>query len=170
MSSLLRIFFDLCRFRSAPQDLPYSKFLMALCVACYFLVGFAIALAEQPLGQSIITASADAGLMVGLAYLGLWVRDFMPRVTQTITALAGTGTLFELIGWPLVTFLQTLEEGETSSLSLLLLGLVIWNIAVIGNILKHALEIPMWIGTGIALLYIYTSIRVMSVLYVAGSA
>ena len=168
MFSLLRIFIDLCRFRSAPQDLPYSKFLMSLCVGCYFIVGFIVAVADQPFGQSIIITSADTGLLVGLAYLGLWVRDSIPRATQTITALAGTGALFELVGWPLVTYLQNLQEGETSGLALLLPGLVIWNIAVIGNILKHALEIPMWIGTGIALLYIYTAIRVMSVLYVAG--
>lgn len=168
MFALLRLFVDLCRFRSAPQNLPFSRFLMGLCIGCYFAVGFAISLAEQSFGRAIISASVDTGLMVGLAYLGLWVRDFIPRATQTITALAGTGTLFELIGWPLVTFLQTLEEGETSILSLLLLGLVIWNITVIGHILRHALELPMWIGTGIALLYIYTSIRVMQVLFIAG--
>lgn len=168
MLALLKIFVDLCRFRAAPQDLPYSQFLMALCLGCYFIVGFAISLAEQAFGQAIIIAAADTGLMVGLAYLGLWVRDSIPRAIQTVTALAGTGTLFELVGWPLVTFLQTLEEGEASSISLLLLGLVIWNIVVIGNILRHALSLPMWIGTAIALLYIYTSLRVMSVLYVAG--
>ncbi len=168
MLALLRVFIDLCRFRSAPQELPYSQFLVGICVGCYFMVGFAISLSEQAFGQAIIIATADTGLMVGLAYLGLWVRDSIPRATQTITALAGTGTLFELVGWPLVTFLQTLEEGEASSISLLLLGLVIWNIAVIGNILRHAMDLPMWIGTSIALLYIYTSLRVMSVLYVAG--
>lgn len=168
MLSLLIMFVDLCRFRAAPQDLPYSQFLMALCLGCYFMVGLAISLDEQVFGQAIIIAAADTGLMVGLAYLGLWVRDSIPRSTQTVTALAGTGTLFQLVGWPLVTFLQTLEEGETSTLSLVLLGIVIWNIAVIGNILRHALDLPMWIGTGIALLYVYTQLRVMSVLYVAG--
>ncbi|WP_455218080.1 hypothetical protein [Kaarinaea lacus] len=168
MPVLLKLFVDLCRFRAAPQDLPYSQFFMALCIACYTVVGFAISLSEQPFGQSIIIAAADTSLMVGLAYLGLWARDSLPRATQTVTALAGTGTLFELIGWPLVTYLQSLGEGETSLLSLLLLGIVIWNIVVIGHILRHALELPMWVASGIALLYIYTSIRVMSVLYVAG--
>jgi hypothetical protein len=141
---------------------------MTLCVGSYFIAGFAVAIDDQAFGQSIIIASVDTSLLVALAYLGLWARDSIPRATQTITALAGTGTLFELLGWPLVTYLQTLQEGETSGLALLLPVLVIWNIAVIGNILKHALEIPMWIGTGIALLYIYTAIRVMSVLYIAG--
>ena len=165
MFALLKLFVDLCRFRAAPQDLPYSHFLMVLCIVCYFAVGFAISLSEQSLGLAVVTAGADTGLMIGLAFLGLWIRDTIPRAVQTITALAGTGTLFELVGWPLVTFLQQLEEGEASILSLLLLGLVIWNISVIGNILRHALNIPMWVGTGVALLYIYTSLRVMSVVF-----
>lgn len=168
MLAILKMFVDLCRFRSAPQDLPYSRFLMVLSVSIYFIVGLTISLAEQQFGLSVITASVDTGLLVGLAYLGLWVRDSIPRAIQTVTALAGTGTLFELAGWPLVSFLQSLEEGQASGLSLLLLVLIIWNITVIGHILKHALELPMWIATGIALLYIYTSLRVMSVLYVAG--
>lgn len=168
MLILLKMFVDLCRFRAEPQNLPYSRFLMLLCMSCYFLLGFAVSIQEQGFSLAILSAGADTGLMVGLAYLGLWIRDSIPRATQTITALTGTGALFELVGWPLVTFLQQLEEGEASSISLLLLVLVIWNITVIGNILRHALEVPMWVGTGIALLYIYTSLRVMAALYVAG--
>jgi hypothetical protein len=168
MFALLTRFVDLCRLRSTPQDLPHSQFLMLFCIGGYFLLGFAVSIQEQGFGLAILTASADTGLMVGLAYLGLWVRDSLPRAVQTITALTGTGALFELVAWPVVTFLQQLKEGESSSLSLLLLALVIWNITVIGNILRHALEVPMWVGTSIALLYIYTSLRVMAVLYVAG--
>lgn len=168
MLALLKMFIDLCRLRAEPQDLPFSQFLMVFCIGCYFLLGFSVSIQQQGFGLAILTAGADTALMIGLAYLGLWVRDSIPRAVQTITALTGTGALFELVGWPLVTFLQQLNEGESSNLSLVLLALVIWNITVIGNILRHALEVPMWVGTGIALLYIYTSLRVMSVLYVAG--
>jgi hypothetical protein len=103
--------------------------------------------------------------MVGLTYLGLQIRGSSARAVQTITALTGTGALFELVGWPMVIFLQQLEEGQSSSLSLVLFALVIWNIMVIGNILRHALNVPMWVGTSIALLYIYITLRVMAVLY-----
>ena len=168
MFALLKMFVDLCRLQAKPQELPHSQFLMLFCIGCYFLLGFAVSIQEQEFGLSILSAGADTGLMIGLAYLGLWVRGSIPRAVQTITALTGTGALFELVGWPLISFLQQLNEGETSNLSLVLLALVIWNITVIGNILRHALEVPMWVGTGIALLYIYTSLRVMAVLYVAG--
>lgn len=169
MFALLKMFIDLCRLRAEPQNLPYSNFLMLFCIGCYFLLGFAVSIQGQGFGLAVVSAGADTGLIIGLAYLGLWIRDSIPRAVQTITALTGTGALFELLGWPLVTFLQQLEKGETSNLSLLLLALVIWNITVIGNILRHSLEVPMWVGTGIALLYIYTSLRVMAALYVAGN-
>ena len=165
MLALLKIFVDLCRLRAEPQALPYSPFFMLICTGCYFLLGFAVSVQEQGFGLAILSAGADTGLMVGLACLGLWIRDSIPRAVQTITALTGTGALFELVGWPLVTFLQQLDEGETSNLSLLLLALVIWNIMVIGNILRHAFNVPMWVGISIALLYIYITLRVMAVLY-----
>ena len=169
MFALLKMFADLCLLRAEPQNLPYSRFLMLFCISCYFLLGFVVSIQEQNLVMAVVSAGADTGLIIGLPYLGLWIRDSIPRAVQTITALTGTGALFEMVGWPLVTFLQQLEKGETSNLSLVLLALVIWNITVIGNILRHSLEVPMWVGTGIALLYIYTSIRVMAALYVAGS-
>ena len=165
MFALLTMFVDLCRMRAKPQDLPHSQFLMLFCIGCYFLLGLATSILEQGFGLAILAAGADAGLMVGLTYLGLLMRGTSARAVQTITALTGTGALFEFIGWPMIIFLQQLEEGQSSSLSLVLFALVIWNIMVIGNILRHALNVPMWVGTSIALLYIYVTLRVMAVLY-----
>lgn len=162
-------FLDLCRLRAGPQDLPYSPFLMLLGTAIYALVGLGVSLLDQRMGLAIISTTVDTLLLLALTWLGLWVRDYRPRTVQTITALTGTGVLFGLMGWPLIAWLQQIGEDTPSSLSLLLLALIIWNIAVIGNILRHALELPMWLGTGVALLYVYTSLRVMSVLHLAGT-
>ena len=169
MTALLQLFINLCRLRSTPQDLPTSHFLMMLTAAGYFLVGLAVSLLEQSLGLAILSAAVDTLMLAALAWLSLWIIGKTPRFTQTYTALAGTGVLFGLVGWPLITFLQGLPEGQGSSLSLLLLGLVIWNIMVIGHILRHALGIMMWAASSVALFYMYLSIRVMSALYIAGT-
>lgn len=169
MNALLMVFINLCRLRVGPQDLPYSRFLMTLCVGCYALVGLGVSLLDQTLGLALLSTVVDTGLLLALAWLGLWVRNNTTRARQTITALTGTGILFGLIGWPLIAWLQQIDENTPTSLSLLLLALIIWNITVIGNILRHALELPMWLGTGVALLYVYTSLRVMAVLHIAGS-
>jgi hypothetical protein len=169
MLALLKLYRDICLLRAAPQDLPFSHFLMLLCILCYALVGLGVSLLDQGLGLSLLSAGVDTALMIGLAYLGLWIRDRGARAVQTITALTGTGAFFGLLGWPLIASLQQVADNTPSSLSLLLLALIVWNITVIGHILRHALDIPLWVGTGVALLYIYTSIRVMSVLHIAGT-
>ncbi len=170
MVALLKIFIDMCLLRAAPQDLPCSHFLLILSVAVYFLVGLGISLADQDMGLALLSAGVDTGLMIGLAYLGLWIRDFGARFMQTVTALCGTGVLFELLSWPLVVTLQQLGENASGALPVLLVALFIWIIAVIGNILRHALELSLWAGIGISLLYVYTSMRVMVALHIAGAS
>jgi hypothetical protein len=170
MNALVFLIINIMRLKAAPQDLPCSRFLMMLCIGSYLLMGLVISLLDQPFGLALLSAGIDTVLLIGLAYLALWIRNYKDRTIQTVTAFAATGTLFEFIGWPLVAYLQQTSADNPSSLSLLLLLLIVWNISVIGHILRHAVDVPMWIGTGIALLYIYTSIRVMVALQIAGTA
>jgi len=170
MKTLIILIINIMRLRAAPQDLPHSRFLMLLCVGAYLLMGLVISLMNQSFGLALLSASIDTALLIGLAYLALWIRNYQGRTMQTVTAFAATGTLFEFIGWPLVAYLQQTSADNPSNLSVLLLVLIVWNIAVIGHILRHAVDVPMWVGTGVALLYIYTSIRVMVALQIAGAA
>jgi hypothetical protein len=168
MTALISLFFNIMRLKAAPQDLPCSRFLMSLCIGSYLLVGLGVSLLDQGLGLALVSALVDTALLIGLAYLALWIRNYQARFVQTVTAFTGTGTLFELMGWPLVAWLQQNSSSGASSLSLLLLLLIIWNIVVIGHILRHAVEIPMWVSSGVAVMYVYTSIRVMVALQIAG--
>jgi hypothetical protein len=170
MTALFTLIFNIMRLKAAPQDLPSSYFLMLFCSAAYLLLGLFIALLDQTFGLALLSAGVDTVLLIALAGLALWVRSYQGRTIQTITALTATGTLFELMGWPLVAYLQTTSATDPSQLSLLLLLLIVWNIAVIGHILRHAVDVSIWIGTGIALMYIYTSIRVMVALQIAGTS
>jgi multisubunit Na+/H+ antiporter MnhC subunit len=170
MTALINLIFNIMRLRAAPQDLPHSRFLMLFCIGVYLFMGLVIAMLDQGFGLALLSAGVDTLLLIGLAYLALWIRGYKGRTLQTVTAFAATGTVFEFIGWPLVAYLQSISNGGPSSLSILLLLLIVWNISVIGHILRHAVDVPMWVGSGVALLYIYTSIRVMVALQIAGSA
>jgi len=170
MNALIALIFNIMRLRAAPQDLPHSRFLMLLSISGYLLMGIVIASLDQTFGLALLSAGIDTVLLTGLAWLALWIRGFQGRFIQTVTAFAATGTLFEFAGWPLTVYLHHASADNSGSLSILLLALIIWNISVIGHILRHAVDVPMWVGTGIALLYIYTSIRVMIALQIAGAA
>ncbi len=170
MIALLNIFIDLCRLKARPQDLPCSQFLMMLTIAIYLIVGLGVSLTEQSPGLALFSSIVDTGLMLGLAYFGLWIKNAKARFIQTATALCGTGVILGLISWLLSGLLQQANDASSSGLGLLLIALFIWIVTVIGNILRHALEIPLWLGTGIALLYIYISLQVMMTLQIASGS
>jgi hypothetical protein len=169
MFAIIRLYFDICRLRTSPAEVPASALLAVLTVTAYALLGLLIATLEQRLAYALLTTLIDVVMLLALAYLALWVRDLRPRAVQTITALAGTGTLFSLLGLPLMLWLQRAGDNPSALASVLLIVLIIWNIAVIGHILRHALALPTWAGMGIAVLYVYTSLRVMSALFAAGA-
>jgi len=78
--------------------------------------------------------------------------------------------VFGLVSLLLFVVFPGLRVTEPSLLSsILILALVIWNIAVMGHILKSSLDLPLWAGIGIAVLYVYTSLRVTGAIYVAHS-
>lgn len=169
MIKLITLFIDICRFRANPQDLPSSYILKYATILTYVGVGLAIALLNQPLAQALISVLVDLAMVLGLAYAGLWVRDFKGRTTQTITALTGTGTLIGLVQLPLMAWLYSLDENSISVASLLLLVLMVWVVLIIGHIMRHALSLPYWAGIGIAIGYVFIAMRVMSALFIAGS-
>ena len=169
MLSIFNIFIEICRFRAGPQDIPHSRFLLVWSVIAYFLIGLAASPVEQFVPKTI-SAVADTSMLIGFAFAGLWVRNLSNRGIQTVTALAGTGVVFGLISLLLLLIFPDLRMSEPSVFSsILILTLVIWNIAVMGHILKSSLDLPLWAGIGIAVLFVYTTLRVTGAIYVAHS-
>ena len=167
MQPLLKIFVDICLFRAKPEQLPYSFFLMMLCIITYVATGMAVSLINQSLGKAILIVVVDTAMMLSFIFVGLWIRNFLNRAIKTITAIAGTGTLFTIVGLPLMMALNNQPKDQTSIASLLVLIVVIWNVGVLGHILRNALSMPSWVGVTIALMYFYVSINVLSVLSLA---
>lgn len=150
MNRLLRLLLQLCLFRLAPQDLPYSPRLAQGLV----LLGAGLSLLFVRLrdtddgGPGRITLSLL--LLLGLPWLLLRLRQRLPRYTQTLTAFAGTGVLFMLVLLPLVQPLARLPPPAPGSIPtashvmvwLLSMGLLAWKIAINAHIWRHALDWP----------------------------
>jgi hypothetical protein len=165
---LLKIFIDICLFRANAEQLPYSFFLMMLCIITYIIAGMALSLINLSLNKAILIVGVDVAMMLSFIYTGLWIRSFFNRAIKTITAIAGTGTLFTVISLPLAMILTNQPKDQASIFSVIYYLLVaIWNVGVLGHILRGALSMPLWVGITIALMYFYVNINVLRVLSLA---
>lgn len=169
MIQLYKLLFEICRFQAKPQDLPSSYVFKYLTIASYAAVALGLAMLSQRMAFALLSVFVETAMLVGLGYAGLWVRNLTGRSTQTITALAGTGTIIGVVGFPILAWVQ--NSGNTLSIlaTAMLLLVNVWNVVVIGHILRHALSLQFWVSIGIAMFYVFTTIRVMSVLYIVGS-
>ncbi len=167
-----KLFVDLCLLRANPQDLPHSSSLALLTLVTYTLLSYLLALSSTTPGTALLAALVDVGMLVGLAYAGLWILDLKNRLIKLVTALAGSGTVWQLVALPVMSLLiDGADKASDTALAalgyMLLLALVAWAIFIIGHILRHALNMKFFFALGVALLYVYTSMRVGSALFVA---
>lgn len=170
MLLIFRLYLDICLLRANAEDVPASRLLMLATVAVYILLTLSITLIENAFTKAVSTVLVGLFMMVGFALAGLWVRSFMNRAIQTITAMAGTGIVFNLIALPLILLASSFPAEQLMFPWYLILLLLFWNITVIGHIFKSALSVPFWAGVGISLVYVFLYLRVIRVLLAAGSS
>jgi len=170
MHLLIKQFFAICLFRSGPQDLPTSKFLLLLSLLAYTLVGLLLALNKATLPESLAMVSVDLALLTGLSWLLLWIRVLGHRYTQTLTALAGCGAILALCAWPLLLWQQASGNDSVIMLAALLMWLwFFWQIMVFSHIISQALSVPLFIGTFLALVYMFISYSIAQTLFPQGT-
>jgi hypothetical protein len=167
VQQLLKIFLNICLFRAKPEQIPFSPFLMLLAIISYILADMWVSLVHQSVSKAILVVTVETAMLLGFTYAGLWIRDFPNRLVKTVTAVAGTSAIFTLGRYPWMTLLQSQPKGHISIASLFIMALMIWNVAVLGHILRSALNLPSWAGAGIAVLYFIFYIKVLTLLSIA---
>lgn len=141
--------------RRAPQDLPASASLFLIVITLSVIVG-AIGVSDVIPGFAALAASMlDAVIIMILLRLVLMIKSFSERFLQTATALFGSSTILGLIALPLQLIVGdgSSEQAIAPMLSLAYLVLLVWVQIVIGHILRHALNVPLMLGVGLALTY-----------------
>ena len=170
MTKLVQIFWEICLLRAGPQALPTSYSLLGLTLVLYSAVAVLVAHAVlASLSMAILAAAVDTTLLMALSRAVLWARMLSNRWPQTLSALAGTGSFFELILWPINLWQQHLGTVEpTLGLPLILvLSVLVWNVAVMGHVLRHSLSTSLFNGTLLAVVYIYVTISVFRSLFIS---
>jgi len=132
------------------------------------LVSWMVSLLTLSPLTALLSAMVDTGVLMGLAMLVLWVRELGVRYTQTATALLGTGALLMALALPFLILQMKLGEDHNFLPSIIVLALMIWNLNVVGHILRHALDTRFFVGLLLSIVYLYVSISVFRAFF--GSA
>ena len=166
MIQLIKMFWGICAVKAAPQDLPASSFLLGLALLAYLVTGTVVAAFQWPLSQAILAAFLDTVFLTVLSRVLLWARMLSGRFVQTLTALAGCGAVMTVIALPLVmwqSFVGVTDANAPTLPSWLLMIWMIWNVVVVGHILRHALSTVLPLGIGLAAVYAYISFQLMRI-------
>lgn len=161
MKQLLGFWFDLCRLRATPQQLPVSRWLLVFSLCCYLLLSLLATTLSNGFSDGVLIALLDLVLLCAFVALLLYLVNKPQRIMQTLSALTGAGTV---LGIPALLLAIVSASGggpDAEALSVLWLLLLFWNLLVTAHIMRHALSSSLAIGIGVALLYILISTQFM---------
>ena len=167
LSTLLKAFFDICLLRKGPQDLPKSSILLSLCLILYTVLDVLLTVQTRPFTDALLVSLVDVGFLLVVTFLILSQHQHLDRMRQTITALFGTGLILGIFIFPLVYGgVQNQYESWLQQIIVLsFLIMVIWNVVVLAHIVRHAISTSMGIGIMIAILYIWMSSLLITMLF-----
>ena len=164
ITTLFREFLNICLLKRAPQDLPASQGLFLITLVASFTGSMLVASSGMAWPAAAQSAVLETLFMLAAIYAMLVIYGRPARWLQTVTAIAGTNTVLVVISLPLLMWLLTLREQQMDATvpSLLFLGLVFWNLLVLGHIFRHALSTYLPVGVMTALGYYLLSIMLVN--------
>lgn len=163
MFELIKLYFDMCLLRKAPQDVPYSLLVFWLSLALYGMAGFLLLYMSLGWLKSIIQLMVEIILILGFTGGMLTVSGRLGRFFQTASAMLGTDAVISFLGLPVI---ASMMLGSMSALPYYIsIGLMIWHLFITGHIFRHALDKSYGFGLGLAFLYIFVSFQLMVLLF-----
>lgn len=84
-------------------------------------------------------------VLLSFSYTILSVRGLKSRFVQAISALFGTGVIFNLMAWPLTGLIGIEGPSDTmvALIALLMLSMLSWELLVTAHIYRNALNLQM---------------------------
>jgi hypothetical protein len=159
--TLIRAFGSMCLLRLRPQDIPASPVLLAVTLVSYLGANVAVSLLDTALVEALVLVVLGTLLGIVLTVAALYLRRHAERITQTLTALLGTGVVMSVPAYALRRWFSLLQAQDLrSELAVHLWILVfIWNLLIMAHILRHALSTRFVFGFFIAVGYVFVLFR-----------
>ncbi len=163
MYDIIKLIFDICLFKKGPQDLPYSVGLLRLLLVAYIGVRVLMLSIHFDWLNVLLQIIVEIVLVFGFFWIMLYLARKLGRFNQVISAVLGTDTLISFFALPGMAAMETGQVGLM--VFLVMLGLIGWNWAVTGHIIRNALEQSLSFSLGLAFLYLLGSYQVMAILF-----
>jgi predicted signal transduction protein with EAL and GGDEF domain len=164
---IIRPFFEICLLRLRPQDLPESTPLLGLVLIGHTFSAVLLSTVALPFWEALLAGLLDTLLLAAMTLSVLHLQRLQNRLKQTLTALAGTGTLIGMVAIPLSNWLHMANETNSEAVTpaLLLLLLIGWSLTVTGHILRHALSTAFIMGLVLAMVFYWITINILNAIF-----
>ena len=149
----LKHYLLMCLLLSSPERLPYNSSIVLLTGFLYYLVG--LMLVDAAHGYELVCAQITLELfMLGLiTYVGLNLRNSLPRFKQTFSALIGTNAIITALTIPAYRFAIDSSNVDDNMLIYVTLVFLTWNLAVLSLIFKRSFDISTQLSAMISFAY-----------------
>lgn len=166
MSGMLLNLAMMLRLRGGPQNLPASWplmiFLLTIYLAQNLITGQQLE-DQNAAAKSLLAVCLQIAVLAGLLY---W-RKHPERFTQTLSALAAVGILFNMITWALL----SMSDPTTNqpALAMVWFAVFIWSLFVDAHIYRNSLSVPFAIGMLVTVLILAASYVVIEMFFIFGN-
>jgi len=171
MLQLMRIFWDICRLKAGPQDLPTGRYILSAAVLAGIIIDSFTTSIFMPKFSVIdiakLVVTFNIVLLVAIYFL-LKLIGYAERAIQTITAIAGSGLFISLVLLPGLLVMDSID-GQVKSFAIFILIDNIWRIAVNAHIFRHALSVSLLMAMIVSVSYLLFGVLVADILLPAQS-
>lgn len=170
--SVLQKILSMLFLKTAPQDLPYAPQFPVQMALVYIFSGVVVLQTtlkpEDMLGGLILSLVVQ----FSFTYLVLGALNKTARFVQTMSAILAVGIMFNLLSWPVFIVIAdtTATEALKSTMSLLFLFVMSWEVLVKAHIFRHALEMRMFSAMALSFSLLFISVALSQMLFPAESA
>ena len=167
MIELLRCITQICLLKQGPQAIPYSVGFMRLVIMLSILLDVFFASMQKPFTSAVLITAFGTIMTLASAHFLLLYFKKKERFVQLVSAVFATGILIDLIHAPIALQLANANDSGDMSvgLSLSLLALLAWRLAILTHIASHAAEISRGLAAFLVLnFWIFTVILSQSLI------
>lgn len=150
MNAILKLYWQICRFRAGPEDIPPAITLTMLTLLLYAALNFVVRVVfgELSVTYSVASLLVITGFWSGVVYSVLLFKRLTARFQQTFTAMLGTDVLLSMISLPLVLIASRFSPDSSlvALASAFWLLIFIWDVLIKGFIFHRAFNVSPLLG------------------------